>query len=204
MIIDPSESTPTEIYRTMIRCILPRPIAWVSTISEAGVTNLAPFSFFTGVTSDPPSLCFCPGRRSTNGERKDTLANIEATGEFVVNMVSRALAERMNETATDFPPDVDEFEEVGLTPAGSRIVSPPRVSESPVNFECRKIDVVHVGPDGPGGGAIVIGEIVMIHIDDSVLSDGKVASELLNPVARLGGLEYATLGERFVMKRRKL
>jgi len=204
MIIDPSKSKTSDIYRTMIRCILPRPIAWVSTISEDGVVNLAPFSFFTGVTSSPPSLCFCPGRRSDTGARKDTLANVEATGEFVVNMVPEALARHMNETATDFPPDVNEFEEAGVTPAPSRVVAPPRVSESPVNFECRRIDVVHVGPDGPGGGAIVIGEIVMIHVDESVLSDGKVSSELLNPVARLGGLEYATLGERFVMKRRKL
>jgi len=201
MIIDPAEATASEVYAVMIRCIIPRPIAWVSTISSEGVANLAPFSFFTGVTTRPPTVCFVPGRRPRSGERKDTLQNVEETGEFVVNFVSDDLSERMNTTAIDYPPEVDEFNEAGVTPAPSRIVQVPRVAESPVSFECRRYDVVHVGEDGPGGGAIVIGEIVMIHVDDRVLTDGKVDPALLRPLGRLGGLEYARLGERFVMKR---
>jgi len=203
MIIDPAQAQTSDVYGVMIRCIVPRPIAWVSTISPEGVANLAPFSFFTGVTSNPPTVCFAPGRRGGSGERKDTLRNVEDTGEFVVNMVSDDLAEKMNETAMDFPPEVDEFAEAGVTAVASAVVAAPRVAESPVSFECRRYDVVNVGPEGPGGGALVIGEIVMIHIDDRVLRDGKVDPELLRPLARLGGLEYAKLGERFAMKRRK-
>lgn len=203
MIIDPADTPASDIYRVMIRCIVPRPIAWVSTVSPDGVANLAPFSFFTGVTTIPPTVCFAPGRRPGSGERKDTLHNVEKTGEFVVNMVSDELAERMNTTAIDFPPGVDEFSEAGVTPARSTIVEPPRVAESPVNFECRLYDIVHVGEDGPGGGALVIGEIVMIHVAERVLADGKVDPALLRPLGRLGGLEYTKLGERFVMKRTK-
>jgi flavin reductase (DIM6/NTAB) family NADH-FMN oxidoreductase RutF len=201
--IDPATTPIRDIYRVMIRCIVPRPIAWVSTRSADGQHNLAPFSFFTGVTSDPPSVLFCPGRHGAGGSKKDTLSNVEATGEFVVNVVTEALAQRMNDTAIDFPPEVDEFEVAGLTAAPSQVVSAPRVAESPVSLECRRLDVFHVGPEGPGGGAIVVGEIVMIHIDDAVVADGKVDAGLLGPIARLGGMEYTKLGERFVMPRRK-
>lgn len=203
MIVDPAQASASDIYRVMIRCIVPRPIAWVSTISPDGIANLAPFSFFTGVTTRPPTICFAPGRRPQSGERKDTLRNVEETGEFVVNMVSDDLADRMNTTSVDYPPEVDEFSEAGVTPLASQIVRPPRVAESPVSFECRRYDIIHVGEDGPGGGALVIGEIVMIHIDDRVLNDGKVDPALLRPLGRLGGREYTKLGERFIMERRK-
>jgi len=202
MRIDPASTRARDMYGVMIRCIVPRPIAWVSTRSAEGVHNLAPFSFFTGVTSKPPSLLFCPGRRSAGGGRKDTLSNVEATGEFVVNLVTEDLARQMIDSAADFSADVDEFEIAGLTPAPCDVVSAPRVGESPVSFECRRLDVHHVGPDGPGGAAIVVGEIVMIHVDDAVLRDGKVDAGLLRPLARLGGLEYAALGERFDLVRR--
>ncbi len=203
MRINPANTAASDVYRVMIRTILPRPIAWVSTRSRDGVNNLAPFSFFTGVTSVPPTLCFAPGRRAGSGERKDTLRNVEETGEFVVNIVTEDLARAMNETATDFDPSVDEFEAAGVTPAASEIVAPPRVAESPVNFECRRLQVVPVGADGPGGGALVIGEIVLIHVDDRVLDGGKVNAGLLRPLARLGGMEYAGLGTRFVMPRKR-
>jgi len=201
MIIDPAQASSADVYKVMIRSIVPRPIAWVSTISSEGVANLAPFSFFTGVSTRPPTVCFVPGRRPQSGQRKDTLQNVEETGEFVVNIVPAALAAPMNATAVDYPPDVDEFAEAGVTATPSRIVRAPRVAESPVSFECRRYDVVHVGVDGPGGSAIVIGEIVMIHVSDDVLSDGKIDVRLLDPLARLGGLEYARLGEPFEMKR---
>ncbi len=203
MRIDPEQSTPRDVYRVMIRAIVPRPIAWVSTRSPEGVNNLAPFSFFTGVTSDPPSIVFAPGRRASDGERKDTLRNVEATGEFVVNVVPRPLAEAMNVTATDFAPEVDEFVEAGLTPVPGEKVSAPRVGESPVQLECRVLQVVPVGPEGPGGGALVVGRIVLIHVDDDVVVDGRIDARRLAPLARLGGMEYASLGEIFVMPRRK-
>jgi len=203
MIVDPAQTTRADVYRLVIRCIVPRPIAWVSTHDAGGIANLAPFSFFTGVASAPPSLLFCPGRRGEAGDKKDTLRNVEETGEFVVNLVTEELAERMNETATDYPPDVDEFAVAGLTPARSLLVGPPRVAESPVSFECRRLDVFQVGKGGAGGAAIVVGEIVMIHVDDRVLRDGKVDPERLRPVARLGGMEYTRLGERFTLVRKK-
>ena len=203
MRIDPAQTSPRDVYRVMIRAIVPRPIAWVSTRSPDGVNNLAPFSFFTGVTSVPPSIVFAPGRRADDGARKDTLCNVEATGEFVVNVVPRRLAEAMNESAVDYPPEVDEFAAAGLTPVPGEVVTAPRVAESPVQMECRLMRVVPVGPRGPGGGALVVGEIVMIHVDDAVVRDGRVDAGLLDPLARLGGMEYASLGERFVMPRRR-
>jgi flavin reductase (DIM6/NTAB) family NADH-FMN oxidoreductase RutF len=203
MIVDPAQTTRADVYRLVIRCIVPRPIAWVSTQDAGGIANLAPFSFFTGVASAPPSVLFCPGRRGEAGDKKDTLRNVEETGEFVVSLVTEELAGRMNETATDYPPEVDEFAVTGLTPARSLVVGPPRVAESPVSFECRRLDVFHVGAEGAGGAAIVVGEIVMIHVDDRVLRDGKVDPERLRPVARLGGMEYTRLGERFTLVRKK-
>jgi flavin reductase (DIM6/NTAB) family NADH-FMN oxidoreductase RutF len=203
MILDPAQTPRTDVYRLLIRCIVPRPIAWVSTRSADGADNLAPFSFFTGVASAPPSVLFCPGRRGEAGGKKDTLRNVEETGEFVVNVVTEELAERMNETATDYPPEIDEFAAAGLTPAPSRLVRPPRVAESPVNFECRRLEVFHIGAEGAGGAAIVVGEIVMIHVDDRVLREGKVDPERLRPVARLGGMEYTKLGECFTMVRKR-
>ena len=203
MRVDPASTPRKDIYGLMIRCIIPRPIAWVSTRSADGQHNLAPFSFFTGVTSNPPSVLFCPGLRTSDGSKKDTLANVEATGEFVVNLVTGPLAEQMIDTAVDFTPGVDEFAVAGLTPAPCEIVSAPRVSESPMSFECRRLDIFHVGPDDDSGGDIIVGEIVMIHVDDAVLADGKVDAGLLDPVARLGGMEYTRLGERFKMPRRK-
>lgn len=203
MIVDPSVSPKSDVYRLMIRSILPRPIAWVATISEDGVRNLAPFSFFTGVSSDPPTLCFAPGRRSVGGGKKDTLANVEASGEFVVNVVTESLAERMNESATDFPPGVDEFERAGVTPVPGERVRAPRVAESPVQMECRLVQTVDVGPDGAGGATLVIGEIVLFHVDDAVLTDGKVDPALLQAVGRMGGMDYTRTRDRFTMVRKK-
>lgn len=203
MLIDPVATSSADIYRVMIRAIVPRPIAWVSTISEDGLANVAPFSFFTAITTNPPTLCFAPGRRTNGGGKKDTLRNIEATGEFVVNVVTEALAEKMNRTATDFPSGVSEFDEVGLTATPSQLLGAPRVAESPVSFECRRYDVVHIGPSGVGGGALVIGEIVMIHVDESIVSDGKIDPERLAAVGRLGGMEYTRTRDRFTMVREK-
>jgi flavin reductase (DIM6/NTAB) family NADH-FMN oxidoreductase RutF len=203
MILDPTQMSRAEFYPWMIRCIAPRPIAWVSTVSEDGVHNLAPFSFFTAISTEPPTLCFAPGRFSADGGKKGTLINIEATGDFVVNVVPDELAEKMNDTATEFPHGVSEFEEAGLTPVPSERVKAPRVAESPIHFECERYQIVHIGPDGAGGGALVIGKIVLLHVDDSVLTDGKVDYQRYHPLGRLGGMEYSRTRDRFVMPRKK-
>src|SRR5262249_41892164 len=149
--------------------ITPRPIAWVSSISEQGQTNLAPFSFFNGVCPNPPTILFCP-TNSRHGKPKDTLVNIEATREFVVNVVPDALGARMNATSQEFPPEVSEFAACGVASSPSIKVKPPRVKESPVNIECELHDIVRIG-EGPLSGHIVIGRIVMIHVDEKVLDN---------------------------------
>jgi flavin reductase (DIM6/NTAB) family NADH-FMN oxidoreductase RutF len=175
----------------------------VSSISRTGVHNLAPFSFFTGVSTEPPTLCFVPGWDSVRNTKKDTLLNIEATGEFVVNVVPEHLAAQMNDTATEFPHGVSEFLRAGLTPAPAERVKAPRLAESPVHFECERYQIVQVGPDGPGGGWLVIGKILLLHVDESILTNGKVDYERFHPVGRLGGMEYANIRDRFVMPRKK-
>jgi flavin reductase (DIM6/NTAB) family NADH-FMN oxidoreductase RutF len=194
MIIDPKESSYKDCYKLMVGSIVPRPIAFVSTVSADGQTNLAPFSYFTAITSMPPTVCFAPGRRS-DGSRKDTLSNIEATGEFVVNVVTVSIAEPMHETAGEFPPDVSEFEEVGMSPVPSRIVAPPRVEESPINMECKLHDIIHIGEDRSGAGSLVIGEIVLFHVADELYENGRIDIRKLDPLGRLAGTEYTTLGK---------
>jgi flavin reductase (DIM6/NTAB) family NADH-FMN oxidoreductase RutF len=202
VIIDPKKVSYKERYKLMVGSVVPRPIAFVSTVSADGQPNLAPFSYFTAITSDPPTICFAPGRRASDGERKDTLSNIEATGEFVVNVVTESIGQAMNDTAVDYPADTNEFEVVNLTPAASRIVRPPRVEESPINMECKLYQIVSIGPSRQGGGALVIGEIVMFHIADELYDDGRVKIHELKPLGRLAGTEYTTLGRIISMKRK--
>jgi flavin reductase (DIM6/NTAB) family NADH-FMN oxidoreductase RutF len=200
MIIDPRDTSYQDCYKLMVGSIVPRPIALVSTVSGTGVRNLAPFSYFTAVASKPPTLCFCPGRRHPGGERKDTLSNVEETGEFVVNAVTIAMAERVNLTAADYPADVDEFDVSGLTPIPSERVAPFRVKESPIHLECRVDRVVEIGEPAAGGGALVIGEIVLFHVSDEILTNGRIDIGKLDPLARLSGGDYAALGRRISMK----
>lgn len=196
MEVDTSATRPSFLYQHMIHCIVPRPIAWVSTVSAEGTTNVAPFSFFTGVGSRPPSLLFCPANDRC-GESKDTLRNIQDVGDFVVNIVPFAVSEKMNASAESLPPDQSEFDVVGLTAVASKKVRAPRVAESPVQFECTKMQVLHIG-EGPGGANIVIGNIVHLHIDDSVVGvKGLVDPELLDAVGRMGGLSYCRTTTRF-------
>jgi flavin reductase (DIM6/NTAB) family NADH-FMN oxidoreductase RutF len=202
MQIDPDKISVRENYKLMIGSILPRPIAFVSTISPTGILNLAPYSFFTGITSNPPTIGFAPARKSPVGDKKDTLSNIEATKEFVVNIVTEDIAEQMNETSTNFPAEIDEFKVVGLTPVSSHIVKPPRVAESPINMECRLHDIVYIGKEEPGGGALVIGKIILFHIQDDLIKNGRINTERLRPIGRLAGQEYTTLGRRFVLERK--
>lgn len=188
-------------YKLLIGSILPRPIAFVSTQSAEGILNLAPFSFFTGVCSNPPTLLFCPMIRGSDGHRKDTLLNIQETGEFVVNVVSEDIVERMNQTAAEVPPEVNEFELSGLTPAPSLSIKPPRVLEAPVSMECRLQQIIPVGAGDPGSGAVVLGTILQFHIRADLYEHGRIDTEALKPVSRLAGAFYAPVHDMFELIR---
>lgn len=180
-------------------CVVPRPIGWVSTVSADGIPNLAPFSFFNGVGHAPPTVVFCPNGPHAEGGEKDTAVNIAATGEFVVNIATWPLREKMNLSAQTLPRAADEFAHAGLTAAPSRMVAPPRVAESPIHLECRHIRTVELPSWTDHTLRAVFGEVVLIHIDDGVIRDGRVDMGLLQPIARLGYQDYATMGEIFAM-----
>ena len=199
MIIDPQKSSLKDIYKLMSASIVPRPIAFVSTISKSGVPNLAPFSYFTGLTSQPPTLCISIARKGPQALKKDTLVNIEETGEFVVNTVSEFFVEKMAVTGQDFPADVNEFSEAGLTEEKSTIVQAPRVKESLISLECKLHQIVQIGPAQPGAGFLVIGEIVLFHIADEIFLDGKIDVQKLNPVGRLAGYDYMSVGRVYTV-----
>lgn len=186
-------------YRVLTGVVVPRPIAFVSTISPDGVNNLAPYSFFNAVASSPPTIVFSSSRRA-GSKSKDTLDNVEATGEFVVNIVSDDIAEAMNRTAAEFPADVSEFDVAGLTPAASDIVRAPRVAESPVNMECRLQQVVNLG-EGDHQHGLVIGEVVLLHIRDDIIDGHRVNHHLLKPTGRLAGSMYCHTADVFEMVR---
>jgi flavin reductase (DIM6/NTAB) family NADH-FMN oxidoreductase RutF len=200
MRLDFSTLATRDAYQWMISTILPRPIAWVSTISSDGKTNLAPFSFFQGITSNPPTLMFVPVNRR-DGEKKDTLRNIEQVPEFVVNLVSFALAEQMNATAALLPYGESEFEKFSVVATPSERVRPPRVAAAPVAFECVLHSVVPIG-EGPLAANVVFGRILTAHVSDTVLgADGRPDPAKLDLVGRLGGESYARTTERFALKR---
>ena len=200
MIIEPAQQEPRDIYRLMTGLIVPRPIAFVSTLSADGIRNLAPFSFFTAISANPPVVCFAPMIRSRDAGLKDTLVNIEATGEFVVNIVSEEIAERMNSASADFPPEVDEFIESGLTPAPSDVVSPPRVAESPASMECTLVQIVHVSRK-PLGGSLVLGEVVRFHVRDDLVRRFVVDPSKLRAIGRMEGSIYTRTTDRFELVR---
>jgi flavin reductase (DIM6/NTAB) family NADH-FMN oxidoreductase RutF len=183
----------------MTGAIVPRPIAFVSTVGASGAFNLAPFSFFTGISANPPVICFCPMIRY-DGSRKDTLRNIEATREFVVNVVSEEIAQQMNLCSPEYPPDVDEFQVAGLTPLPSDLVRAPRVAESHVSMECRLLQIVDVSAR-PLGGSLVLGEIVRFHVDDALIENYKIDPGKLHPIGRMGGPTYTRTTDRFDMNR---
>ena len=196
MIVDPAREDPGNIYKLMVGVIVPRPIAFVSSISSAGVLNLAPFSFFTGISANPPVICFSPMIRGSDGMKKDTLRNIEETKEFVVNVVSEDFAGKMNICSAEFPPEVDEFQVSGLTPVASDLVKPPRVAESHVNMECRLLEIVHVSAK-PLGGSIVLGAVLRFHVDNALFDDFKIDPDKLRPIGRMSGPSYTRTTDRF-------
>jgi len=200
VIIDPGGVEPRNIYKLMTGLIVPRPIAFVSTVDASGSRNLAPFSFFMAISADPPSLCFAPMTRGSAATQKDTLRNIAVTGEFVVNVVSEEFAARMNVCSAEFPPEVDEFEASGLTPAASDLVKPPRVAESPAAMECRLLQIVHVSRL-PLGASLVIGEILRFHVSDEIIHDYRIDPDRWHPIGRMGGPTYSRTTDRFDMPR---
>lgn len=202
MEIDPNTYPWQSLYKIMIGSIVPRPIGWVSTVDEAGTPNLAPYSFFSAVCANPPHVLFCPMVRSTDRQAKDTLRNVRATGEFVVNMVTEALGPAMNITSTEFPAPVDEFQAAGLTPVASIAVRPPRVAESPIHYECQVSHIVDLGEGGLGSGSVVIGRVVHVHVRDELLVGGdKIDLARLAPIGRLAGNSYCRVTDLFDLVR---
>lgn len=185
MIIDPSTITTHEMYKLLTGSIVPRPIAWISTISNEGVLNLAPFSFFTVASRNPPTLCFSigPGIGERIGTVKDTLTNIRMQKEFVVNIVNAPNANAMHKSAENLDPEVDEFNEAGLTPIDSEVIRVPRVKEAPINMECQLEQIIQIGTDH-----LVLGRVVRYHISDEIyMGNYKVNLEKLQPLGRLAG-----------------
>lgn len=200
MILDPATASQKDIYKVLTGAVIPRPIGWISTIDKNGVPNLAPFSFFNAVGEDPPHVIFSTVR--PNDTSKDTLNNVLATGQFVVNMAVEELVEAVNATSATLPPDINEFEYAGLTPIPSMLVKAPRVKESPIHFECELVHHYTLEGSKHGGATIIVGKIVMFHMDESVmLDDYKINQDVYRPIARLAGSNYAKIGEIFSIKR---
>ena len=200
MIFNPASLINKERYQLLISTILPRPIAWVSSMDRAGNLNLAPFSYFTVVCNDPMTLLFCPGIPTATGAKKDTLRNVEEVPEFVINLTNQATAEAMNLTASSLPRDQSEFEWAGVTAVSSETIQVPRVAEAPVAFECKLQRIVIVS-EKPGGGVAVFGEVQRIHIQDDIYIDGAVAVDKLQPIGRIGGNGYVRVTDKFEMER---
>ena len=200
MLLDFTALKPRDAYAWMISTIMPRPIAWVSTISLEGKTNLAPFSFFQGVTSNPPTLMFVPVN-SRDGVKKDTVRNIEQVPEFVVNLVPFALGEQMNATSAMLPYGESEFQAFGIASAPSERVRPPRVAAAPVAFECTLDRFVHIG-EGALAANVVFGRIQFAHVADTVLAaNGKPDPGALDLIGRMGGETFTRTRERFDLAR---
>jgi flavin reductase (DIM6/NTAB) family NADH-FMN oxidoreductase RutF len=189
--IDPSTTDPRAVYRLLIGSVVPRPIGWASTVSESGVANLAPFSFFTVVCVSPPMVSLTIMRKA-DGSEKHTLKNARTTGAFCFNVVTRPMWQEMVDSANGFPEDDSEFAETGLTPIPGVRVNAPRVKEAPIHFECKVERVLELGPKRQ---ALLIGEVMLIHVDPAVMSNGYIDMRKLDPVGRLNGFFYATLGE---------
>lgn len=199
MVLKPEELARRARYKFVIGAIQPRPIAWVSSRDAAGRLNLAPYSFFTGACSDPMTVIFCP-QVTADGRDKDTLNNVRAVGEFVVNFTNEDTAAAMNQTATLLPAGESEFDYAGLTPAASTTISVPRVAEAPIAFECVLQQIVTINPE-PGGGHAVFGTVTCIHIRDDVYDNGYVVREAYRPIGRLAGDEYTRVSDVFTLVR---
>lgn len=192
-----------DIYKLMIGSVVPRPIAFTSTVNETGVVNLAPFSYFNAVASDPPTVMISITYKS-DGSKKDTLLNLEKNPQFVVNVVSESMAQQMNQCSADYPYGVSELEKAGFTAVPSLMVKPPRVKESLIHFECEVSQTVKIGPEKAGGTVVVFGKVVMFHVSEKVYQDGKIDIQELKPIARIGGTGYARGTDTFEIPRPKV
>ena len=199
MKIDPANLDARAVHELLTASIMPRPIALVSTISKDGILNLAPFSYCSPICNKPSLVGFSIGTKR-DGTRKDTLLNIQATWEFVINIVNESMAEKMSQTAYVYPPDVDEFEEVGLTPVKADLVKPPLVGESPISLECRVAQIMEFGIVSRRN-SFVIGEVLRFHIKDGLYADGKVQSPEVKTIGRMGGDFYCRTTDCFDMER---
>ncbi|MFC2035842.1 flavin reductase family protein [Chloroflexota bacterium] len=199
MKIDPRNMDNMEFYRLFSSVVVPRPIAWVSTIGKNGIFNLAPFSFF-GIISPSPALIYINIGRKRAGQKKDTLVNIESSKDFVVNIVSEDLAEAMNRSSTEYPSEVDEYKEVGLNPVKADIVTSPMLAESPVNMECQLFDMMEFG-DFPRRSSVVIGEVVRVHIKEELYANGEIQFSVLRVLGRHSGNLYCRTTDIIEMER---
>lgn len=182
--------------------IVPRPIGWISTLSADGVANLSPYSFFNAVAYEPPQVMFSCSGQHVEGGPKDAVKNIQETGEFVVNLATWDLREAMSESSTPAPRSVDEFEAIGLEKEPAELVAPPRVKASPAHLECKLSQFVQLAKASDDAtNILVIGEVLGIHIDESIMTDGLVDITKLKPVSRLGYLDYAVVEDCFTMRR---
>ncbi len=203
MYIDCSQFPSRELYKVLIGCVVPRPIAWISTADKDGLLNLAPFSFYNALSASPPILGIGIGSRTVTGDDgkpapspKDTLKNIRDTEEFVVNVVSKELVEKMVRTSGEYGPDVSEFKEVDIACAASSLVKPPRVAEAKIAMECVLHQIVDLG-----GSNLVLGKIVCIHLSDQVYNNGEIDLLSLSAVGRLSADSYCDTTSLFEISR---
>ena len=189
--IDPAQVERRQVYRMLVGSVVPRPIGWASTVDADGRTNLAPFSFFTVVCVVPPMISLTIAR-NPDGSEKHTLKNVRQTGEFCFNIVTEPVWKEMVDSANGFPEGDSEFAKTGLTPIACVKITPPRVAEVPIHFECKLHQVIELGPNRH---PLVIGEVVFMHVDPACMTNGYIDMRKLNPVGRLNGFFYSTLGE---------
>ncbi len=200
MQFDIQHTESSDLYKLLTGTVIPRPIGWISTIDANGINNLAPFSFFNVVSEDPPHVMFSTVR--TGNKNKDTLNNILDNNQFVVNLVTEDIVEQMNTTSQSLAADIDEFELANVTPIDSVYIQPKRVQESLVHFECEMVHHYFIENHQNGGACIIIGKIITMHIDDSILMENhRINLKTYKPVARLAGSNYSKLGEIFSIKR---
>jgi flavin reductase (DIM6/NTAB) family NADH-FMN oxidoreductase RutF len=200
MIVDVAQAPVLDVYHLLVGIVTPRPIAWVTSLDAEGRVNLAPFSFFNAFGANPPVVVFSPTLRR-DGSRKDTLLNVEATGEFVLNAAVESVAEQMNLSSSELPHGQSEIELAGLSTLPSLKVKPPRIAASPVHMECKVLQIIPIG-NGPIAANLVIGEVLVIHVSESVLdSTGKIDPRKLKTIARLGGDSYCRSTDLFEMPR---
>lgn len=200
MEINPNDLTAKERYKLMIGGVVPRPIAFVSTLSPDGIPNLAPYSFYNAVCFNPIILAIFPVRYKKDVEPKDTFKNIKATENFVINVATKPIADQLNLTSGKFEYGQNEFEIAGLNQRKSQVVKAPSVAESPINFECKLEKIVSLGDDS-GGADAVFGRVVHVHIEDNLIDNYRIDIDALQPIARLAGNWYAEIGNTFEIER---